>query len=70
MWIYHCQLATLYNAITPVPKLQLQGPLLLAWINFNSNTNIISNRMPSKVWDEIAYSFPNLTVKPLTFGNG
>ena len=34
-----------------------QGPPLLTWINFNPSR--ISDHMPSKVWDEITYPFPN-----------
>ena len=30
----------------------------------------ISKHMPNKVWDEIIYPFPNLTVQPLKFENG
>ena len=29
----------------------------------------ISNHMPNKVYNEITYPFPNLTVESLTFGN-
>ena len=32
----------------------IPGPVLLTWI-----TAWIRNLMPSKVWDEISYSFPN-----------
>ena len=35
------------------------GPLLLTWINFNLSI-IKSNHMPSKLWDEITYPFPNV----------
>ena len=34
-------------------------PLLLTWINFNPSMVWISDYMPRKVWDEIAYSFLN-----------
>ena len=37
-------------------KITFMGPLLLIWVNFNA---WISNHMPSNVWDDISYPFPN-----------
>ena len=41
-----------------------QGPfanmVLLTWFNFFLIPVWISNHMPSKMWDEITYPFPNI----------
>ena len=43
------------------------GSLLLTWINFNLG---ISNHMPSKVWDEITYPFPNFNDRSVEVWEG
>ena len=42
-----------------------QGPLLLTWINFDSNEYLLS----IKVWNAVTFPFRNVTGKPLKFGN-
>ena len=47
-----CKRTFLYCIFFLPVDLSVQGPLLLTWINFDP-------RIPSKVWDEITYPFPN-----------
>ena len=41
--------------IITIAQIPYQEPLLLIWINFN--TNVDKNSMLSKVWDESTYPF-------------
>ena len=45
-----------------------QGPLLVTWFNFIPSKE--NNHMPSEVWDEITFPFPNFKWFHSTFLNG
>ena len=60
-WQYVRFSCTDFGAISHYIQLHKHGLTLIpAWI---------SNHMPSKVWDEINYPFPNFSGTPLKFGN-
>ena len=61
----------LFVFLGPLPIFTLEeclsqvGPLLLTWINISPSVD--SNHMPSKVWDEITYPYPNLNGHAVKF---
>ena len=54
---YSCKTRSYLSHTTTIMTADVQDPHLLAWINLISAW--ISNYMPTKVWYEITYPFPN-----------
>ena len=64
---YACETSySFIDFIITIAQIPYQEPLLLIWINFN--TNVDKNSMLSKVWDESTYPFQTWTAAPLKSG--